>query len=73
MMNLLSCRLNPKTEFFLVGVVNVKQSHMVSCDKLNNLAHTFDLAKHNETKQHYLNSSPNPEIQYMKIFDMTKQ
>lgn len=61
-MNLPYCRLNPKSEFFLVGVVHAKQFHTVSCDKSDNRVRTFDLAKHSETKQHYLNSNPNPEI-----------
>lgn len=66
MMNLLWCQLCPKTEFFPVGVVNVKQFHTVSYDKSDNPTRTFDLAKRNGKKLHYLSSSLNPEIQYIQ-------
>lgn len=41
-------------------VANVKQYHTASCDKLGSPRHTFDWEIHNEMKQHYLSSNPNP-------------
>lgn len=53
-------QLCPKIEVSLAEVVNVGLFHMASCDKSNNLKHTFDWETRNEMKRHYQSSNLNP-------------